>query len=156
MPLRTIPTIQTIPTMKRTCLLPLLAVTTAKGTWCVQRGPDDREYPYVGDSKEPVMEVGPAGPVFRLYTEALLSHPLVVEHVVPGGKPGEIVNGKGTHGQWHGIWGGTMFYETGLRAQKAADAGTPPDQWPAIDSMWEYVVALNARTVNNEQRTTKG
>ena len=122
-----------------------LYVTTAKGTWCVQRGPDDREYPYVGDSKEPVMEVGPAGPVFRLYTEALLSHPLVVEHVVPGGKPGEIVHGKGTHGQWHGIWGGTMFYETGLRAQKAADAGTPPDQWPAIDSMWECVVALNAK-----------
>ena len=122
-----------------------LYVTTAKGTWCVQRGPDDREYPYVGDSKEPVMEVGPAGPVFRLYTEALLSHPLVVEHVVPGGKPGEIVHGKGTHGQWHGIWGGTMFYETGLRAQKAADAGTPPDQWPAIDSLWECVVALNAK-----------
>ena len=95
-----------------------LYVTTAKGTWCVQRGPDDREYPYVGDSKEPVMEVGPAGPVFRLYTEALLSHPLVVEHVVPGGKPGEIVHGKGKSGQWHGIWGGTMFYETGLRAQK--------------------------------------
>ena len=122
-----------------------LYVTTAKGTWCVQRGPDDREYPYVGDSKEPVMEVGPAGPVFRLYTEALLSHPLVVEHVVPGGKPGEIVHGKGKSGQWHGIWGGTMFYETGLRAQKAADAGTPPDQWPAIDSMWECVVALNAK-----------
>ena len=122
-----------------------LYVTTDKGTWCVQRGPDDREYPYVGDSKEPVMEVGPAGPVFRLYTEALLSHPLVVEHVVPGGKPGEIVHGKGKHGQWHGIWGGTMFYETGLRAQKAADAGTPPDQWPAIDSMWECVVALNAK-----------
>ena len=122
-----------------------LYVTTAKGTWCVQRGPDDREYPYVGDSKEPVMEVGPAGPVFRLYTEALLSHPLVVEHVVPGGKPGEIVHGKGKSGQWHGIWGGTMFYETGLRAQKAADAGTPPDQWPAIDSLWECVVALNAK-----------
>ena len=122
-----------------------LYVTTAKGTWCVQRGPDDREYPYVGDSKEPVMEVGPAGPVFRLYTEALLSHPLVVEHVVPGGKPGEIVHGKGKSGQWHGIWGGTMFYETGLRAQKAADAGTPPDQWPEIDSLWECVVALNAK-----------
>lgn len=121
-----------------------LYVTTDKGTWCVQRGANDREYPYVGDSKDPVMEVGPAGPVFRLFTEALMDHPIVVEHVVPGGQPGEIVHGKGTHGQWHGIWGGTLFYETGLRAQKAADAGTPPDQWPAIDSLWECVVALSA------------
>ena len=121
-----------------------LYVTTDKGTWCVQRGANDREYPYVGDSKDPVMEVGPAGPVFRLFTEALMDHPIVIEHVVPGGQPGEIVHGKGTHGQWHGIWGGTLFYESGLRAQKAADAGTPPDQWPAIDSLWECVVALSA------------
>ena len=121
-----------------------LYVTTDKGTWCVQRGANDREYPYVGDSKDPVMEVGPAGPVFRLFTEALMDHPIVIEHVVPGGQPGEIVHGKGTHGQWHGIWGGTLFYESGLRAQTAADAGTPPDQWPAIDSLWECVVALSA------------
>ena len=121
-----------------------LYVTTDKGTWCVQRDANDREYPYVGASKDPVMEVGPAGPVFRLFTEALHFHPLVVEHVVPGGQPGEIVHGKGTHGQWHGIWGGTLFYETGLRAQKAADAGTPPDQWPEIQSLWECVVALSA------------
>ena len=59
-----------------------LYVTTDKGTWCVQRGANDREYPYVGASKDPVMEVGPAGPVFRLFTEALHFHPLVVEHVV--------------------------------------------------------------------------
>jgi hypothetical protein len=57
---------------------------------------------------------------------------------------GTVAHGKGSHGQWHGIWGGTLFYETGRRAQKAAESGTPPDQWPEIQSLWECVVALGA------------
>ncbi len=122
-----------------------LYVTTAKNaTWCVQRDENNREYPYVGKSSTPVAEVGPAGPVFRLYTEALMSHPLITEHAVPTAE-GTVAHGKGSHGQWHGIWGGTLFYETGLRAQKAAEKGTPPDQWPEISSMWESVVALSAK-----------
>ena len=122
-----------------------LYVTTAKNaTWCVQRDANNREYPYVGKSSTPVAEVGPAGPVFRLYTEALMSHPLITEHAVPTAE-GTVAHGKGSHGQWHGIWGGTLFYETGLRAQKAAESGTPPDQWPEIQSLWECVVALSAK-----------
>ena len=121
-----------------------LYVTTAKNaTWCVQRDENNREYPYVGNSSTPVAEVGPAGPVFRLYTEALMSHPLIIEHAVPTAE-GTVAHGKGSHGQWHGIWGGTLFYETGRRAQKAAESGTPPDQWPEIQSLWECVVALGA------------
>ena len=122
-----------------------LYVTTAKNaTWCVQRDANNREYPYVGNSSTPVAEVGPAGPVFRLYTEALMSHPLIIEHAVPTAE-GTVAHGKGKSGQWHGIWGGTLFYETGMRAQKAAESGTPPDQWPEISSMWESVVALSAK-----------
>ena len=122
-----------------------LYVTTAKNaTWCVQRDENNREYPYVGKSSTPVAEVGPAGPVFRLYTEALMSHPLITEHAVPTAE-GTVAHGKGKSGQWHGIWGGTLFYETGMRAQKAAEKGTPPDQWPEISSMWESVVALSAK-----------
>ena len=55
-----------------------LAVST--GSWLVQWDPSGRDYPDPDYEGVPRMEVGPSGPVFSIYTEALKSHPLILSH----------------------------------------------------------------------------
>ena len=55
-----------------------LAVST--GSWLVQWDPAGCDYIDPDYKGVPRMEVGPSGPVFSIYTEALKSHPIVLNH----------------------------------------------------------------------------
>ncbi|MBO5774832.1 MAG: hypothetical protein J6R63_02285 [Kiritimatiellae bacterium] len=55
-----------------------LAIST--GSWLVQWDPSGRDYIDIDYAGVPRMEVGPAGPVFSIYTAALKKHPLIINH----------------------------------------------------------------------------
>lgn len=75
------------------------AIATGKGDWLVQWDPAGRCFSDPDCTGTPRIEVGPAGPMFRLYNEALQHHPLIC-----------------AFGGWNGLkdpekdWTGVCFY----------------------------------------------
>jgi len=74
-------------------------VADGRGEWIVQWDPAGRNFPDPDFTGRPRIELGPAGPMYRLYNEALLNHPIIVEH-----------------GQWgvprnpEELWAGVLYY----------------------------------------------
>ena len=85
----------------------VLNIADGHGGWYGQRDPGDntgcgiRVYPDLDCTGHPRIEVGPCGPVFKLYTEALLKHPLIFDH--GNSKGGSITNSS--------YWSGNVYYE---------------------------------------------
>lgn len=55
-------------------------------TWHVQWDSANRDYADLDGVGHPHLELGPSGPLFRLYCEALMKHPLVIKHGTNGGQ----------------------------------------------------------------------
>ena len=105
-----------------------LAVST--GSWMVQWDPSGRDYPDPDYEGVPRMEVGPSGPVFSIYTEALKSHPLVLNHGNCEKQGKDVI-----------IWACALYYGS-TWAQVNALAKNKP--MPPVKGNVEWVVTMNA------------
>jgi putative protease len=94
------------------------AITSGDGVWHVQWDPAGRNFSDPDFTGKPRMEVGPAGPLFRLYNEALQGHPLICAF---GGRGG-IRNPEED-------WTGVMFYNNTKKYEawhRRNEEGPPP------------------------------
>jgi len=57
-----------------------ICMTDGNGRWCVQWDPAGRDFPDPDFTGRPRIETGPCGPVFKIYNQALMKHPLVMDH----------------------------------------------------------------------------
>lgn len=105
-----------------------LAVST--GSWMVQWDPSGRDYPDPDYEGVPRIEVGPSGPVFSIYTEALKSHPLVLNHGNCEKQGKDVI-----------IWACALYYGS-TWAQVNALAKNKP--MPPVKGNVEWVVTMNA------------
>ena len=108
------------------------------GSWHTQWNPAGRDYDQIVPTDKVRIEVGPAGPVFRLYCNALLGHPVILDH----GHlhvPGKVYQGENSH-----FWCGTVYYETGCRRMDDIAKGKDAKHLTAIDGNVEWVTALSA------------
>ena len=55
-------------------------ISVSTGTWNFQFDPTQRNYIDPDYAGTPRMEIGPAAPVFRIYTDALKAHPVILDH----------------------------------------------------------------------------
>ena len=55
-------------------------ISVSTGTWNFQFAPTQRDYLDPDYEGTPRMEIGPAAPVFRIYTDALKTHPIILDH----------------------------------------------------------------------------
>ena len=80
----------------------------------------------------PHAEVGPAGPVFRLYCSALLKHPIILEHGVNESQ------GAGAH-----FWASAVYYESGRKQAASFEKGVERKDWPKIRGNVEWIAAMS-------------
>ena len=101
-----------------TCLSGGFAIASGEGEWLVQWDPAGRSFRDPDNTGTPRIEVGPAGPMFRLYNEALQQHPLIC-----------------AFGSWNGVkdpekdWTGVCFYNATGRYEEwhcKNEEGPPP------------------------------
>ena len=79
---------------------------------------------------KPRLEVGPAGPLFRLYNEALMRHPIILAHGVGGVTEGE-----------DRFFAGTRYYDSWVALRRSNE--TDPAKLPKIDGSVEWVAAMD-------------
>lgn len=106
-----------------------------QAVYTVQWDSNNRTRPDWRSVGRPRLEVGIAGPLFRLYTDALIRHPLVVDY-------GTTRLGTKRQGKPHAPWSSGKFYGA-FRAYRAAirEGRNPPELWKDC----EYVVATNPK-----------
>ena len=105
-------------------------ISVSTGTWNFQFDPSQRNYVDPDYEGLPRMEIGPAAPVFRIYTEALKAHPLVLDHGTTCNK-----------GKTASIWTSANYYGT-ANAQIRAIACNK--KLPRLAGDVEWVATLNA------------
>ena len=100
---------------------------------------------YVRDrQRTPRMEVGPAGPLFRIFNEALLAYPDVIAHGVNGETEGE-----------DRFFAGTRYYDSWVKMRKGDD-NEPEDlegsvEWVAL-RRWKGVALLMVNTTSKAKK----
>ena len=80
-------------------------------TWRVQWDEKCKEYPDVSGVGHPHMELGPSGPLFRLYTDALVDHPIVLNSGANGYQglnQKMLARGVRVHS---GCWASALYYD---------------------------------------------
>ncbi|MBR2066584.1 MAG: hypothetical protein IJ983_05840 [Kiritimatiellae bacterium] len=77
-------------------------------------------------------EVGPAGPLYRIYTDALMDHPIILEHGLYG-KQGKEAN----------FWTSALYYAAGNAERAALARGEPPSRVPRAKGNVEWIAALS-------------
>ncbi len=107
------------------------SIANGHGSWQVQWDPAGRDFTDPDFTGHPRIEVGPAGPMFRLYNEALQGHPLICAF-------GGWERVKDPERDWTGVcfYGGTGRYEkwySGGQGDKYPDSGGGPT-WVAAAS----------------------
>ena len=103
------------------------------GSWLVQWDPSNRDYPDPDYEGRPRMEIGPAAPVFRIYTEALKSHPLVLNHGNCEKRGKDVV-----------VWACSAYYGSSTSQMRAMANGVPREKWPKLLSNVEWVATMSA------------
>ena len=103
------------------------------GSWLVQWDPAGRDYPDPDYEGHPRIEVGPAGPVFRIYTDALKSHPLVLNHGNCEKRGKDVV-----------VWACAMYYGSSTAQMRAMASGLPKERWPKLQGNVEWVATMSA------------
>jgi len=93
------PDVEGMNTHSLNCLSGAFYIARGTGHWLVQWDSAHREYPDLEDTGHPRMYSGPAGPLFRLFNEALLEHPIILEH-----------GNQSSFGPGHAEWGSAMMY----------------------------------------------
>lgn len=106
-------------------------ISVSTGNWCVQWDPSNRDYPDPDYAGVPRMEIGPAAPVFSIYTEAIKAHPIILRHGHHGG-----------HGPKAHFWASAVYYESGCAQMNAIAKGKAV--LPPIKGNVEWVAMMNA------------
>lgn len=76
--------------------------------------------------------MGPAAPMYRLYNEALIRHPIILQHGV-----GE------KQGQHAGEWASALYYASANAQRNVLNAGKGWHEVPPIKGAVEWIAALN-------------
>jgi len=106
---------------------------SVNGYWLVQWDPAGRDYADIDWDGKPHMEIGPAGPVFAIYTDALKKHPIVLNH-------GNCERqGKGAV-----IWASALYYGSSTSQMRAMAKGLPKAKWPKLQGNVEWAAAMSA------------
>ncbi len=108
-------------------------ISVSTGHWHVQWDPAGRDYPDPDYEGTPRMEVGPAGPVFSIYTAAIKSHPIILKH------------GKGDRqGKDASFWTSATYYGSANAQIRAIAKGLPKEKWPPLKTDVEWVAIMSA------------
>ena len=79
--------------------------------WQVQWDERNKNYPDVSGIGRPHMELGPSGPLFRLYTDALVDHPIVLNSGANGYQGlNEKMLARGVR-VYAGSWASALYYD---------------------------------------------
>ena len=106
---------------------------SVNGHWLVQWDPTNHDYIDIDWEGNPRMEIGPAAPVFDIYTAALKKHPIVLNH-------GNCEKqGKGVT-----VWASAMYYGSSTAQMRAMGNCVPKEKWPKLQSNVEWAVAMSA------------
>lgn len=80
-------------------------------TWRVQWDEQMHDYPDVSGVGHPHMELGPSGPLFRIYTDALVDHPIVLNSGANGYQGlNKKMLARGVK-MYSGCWASALYYE---------------------------------------------
>ncbi len=129
------PMVDCTSTHQLSCLAGGFYIADGKGDWVVQWAEHDEGRGY-GDPDAtgvPRIEIGPAGPVYRLYNEALMKHPLILDT----GVWRERIRGEK-------LCSGVLFYESTDRV-KAWYANGCKGKRPEMRGGEQWVLACNPR-----------
>ena len=108
-------------------------ISVSTGDWNFQFCPTQRNYIDPDYTGTPRMEIGPAAPVFAIYTDALKKHPLVLNH-------GNCERqGKGAV-----IWASALYYGSSTAQMHAMAKGRPKEKWPKLMGNVEWAVTMSA------------
>ena len=106
---------------------------SVNGHWLVQWDPTGHDYPDIDWDGNPRMEIGPAAPVFAIYTDALKRHPIVLNH-------GNCEKqGKGVV-----VWASAMYYGSSTAQMRAMGNGLPKEKWPKLQANVEWAATMSA------------
>lgn len=103
------------------------------GTWHVELDPSGRDYVDPDYKGSPRVITGPAAPVFKIYTEALKKHPIVLNHGNCEKRGRDVV-----------VWASATYYSSSLAQMRAMAKGLPKEKWPQLKSNVEWVATMSA------------
>ena len=106
-------------------------ISVSTGSWRVQWDPSNHDYPDPDYAGVPRLEIGPAAPVFSIYTEAIKAHPIILKH--------GLYNRQGTNSHY---WASAMYYDSACAQINALAKGK--DKLPPIKGTVEWVATMNA------------
>ena len=95
--------------------------------WRVQWDSANRDYLDATGVGRPHMELGPSGPLFRLYADALATHPIILNAGANGKQglsPTALQHGRK---EYPGVWDSALYYDKGTRSSQWV-AATDPDR----------------------------
>jgi len=109
-------------------------LANGRGRWYVQWDPAGRDFIDPDWTGHPRLEVGPAGPMFMLYNEALLGHPIILKH-------GANLNQGPGSSCWNGstFYGGWTSQMIGWHTRGEPEGGKP--KWSSGGPEW--IAAVN-------------
>ena len=106
---------------------------SVNGHWLVQWDPTNHDYIDIDWEGSPRMEIGPAAPVFAIYTAALKKHPIILNH-------GNCEKqGKGVT-----VWASAMYYGSSTAQMRAMGNCIPKEKWPKLQSNVEWAATMSA------------
>jgi len=108
-------------------------IATGDGSWYVQWDPAGRDFSDPDFTGRPRIETGPVGPVFSMYNQALIAHPLIMDHGVWEG--GSITNSS--------YWSANIFYGFHHAMVGWLTYGADPKKLPKNKGNAEWVLATN-------------
>lgn len=108
-------------------------ISVSNGKWHSQRDPMGKEYPDPDYAGVPRMEVGPAGPVFKIYCEAIKSHPIIYKY----GKTDR-------QGANSSAWASANYYGSAAKQRRAIATGVPREKLPRLKGDVEWVATFDA------------
>ncbi len=118
------------------CLSGALYIARGNGNWYIQWDSAGHEYVDLDFTGHPRIYAGPSGPLFRLFNEALLAHPIILEH-----------GNQGSYGKGRAQWGSAMMYGNWVRHGHV--------EWAALLSPEKDSAAIIAVNSSPNPRTLK-
>ena len=93
--------------------------------WQIQWDSSNRNYRDSTGVGRPHMELGPSGPLFRLYADALAAHPIILQAGANGEQGlSESALRRGRR-EWPGVWDSALFYDRGRKSAQWVAAANP-------------------------------
>ena len=108
-------------------------IANGDGTWRVQFDPSMQPFPDPDFTGRPRLEVGPCGPLFKIFNEALRKHPLIMDHGTRNG-------GSITNSNW---WSANTYYASHHEMVAWLSMGADPEKVPLIKGNGEWALLTN-------------